>query len=72
MEGKQPKVIENAEGQRTTPSVIAFTEKGERLVGLPAKRQVRALPPRMPGTRTGSGCCPCRDRSAGLVAVAQP
>ena len=33
------KVIENAEGQRTTPSVIAFTDKGERLVGLPAKRQ---------------------------------
>lgn len=40
-EGKQPKVIENAEGQRTTPSVVAFTDKGERLVGLPAKRQVR-------------------------------
>lgn len=38
-EGKQPKVIENAEGQRTTPSVVAFTDKGERLVGLPAKRQ---------------------------------
>ena len=35
-----PKVIENAEGQRTTPSVVAFTEKGDRLVGLPAKRQV--------------------------------
>ncbi len=41
MEGKTPKVIENAEGQRTTPSVVAFTDKGERLVGLPAKRQVR-------------------------------
>lgn len=39
-EGKTAKVIENAEGQRTTPSVVAFTEKGERLVGLPAKRQV--------------------------------
>ena len=39
MEGKQAKVIENAEGQRTTPSVVAFTDKGERLVGLPAKRQ---------------------------------
>eukprot|EP00887_Chlorella_sp_A99_P006858 scaffold2.g6858.t1 len=39
MEGKTPKVIENAEGQRTTPSVVAFTDKGERLVGLPAKRQ---------------------------------
>ena len=35
-----PRVIENAEGQRTTPSVVAFTDKGERLVGLPAKRQV--------------------------------
>jgi hypothetical protein len=39
------KVIENAEGQRTTPSVIAFTDKGERLVGLPAKRQVSASQP---------------------------
>lgn len=33
------RVIENAEGTRTTPSVVAFTDKGERLVGLPAKRQ---------------------------------
>ncbi|XP_003741242.1 stress-70 protein, mitochondrial [Galendromus occidentalis] len=39
MEGKQPKVIENAEGSRTTPSVVAFTGDGERLVGMPAKRQ---------------------------------
>ena len=39
-----PKVIENAEGQRTTPSVIAFTDKGERLVGLPAKRQAVTNP----------------------------
>lgn len=35
------RVIENAEGQRTTPSIVAFTDKGERLVGIPAKRQVR-------------------------------
>jgi len=39
MEGKTPRVIENAEGARTTPSVVAFAKHGERLVGLPAKRQ---------------------------------
>uniref|UniRef100_A0AAQ4R6Y3 Stress-70 protein, mitochondrial n=1 Tax=Gasterosteus aculeatus aculeatus TaxID=481459 RepID=A0AAQ4R6Y3_GASAC len=39
MEGKQAKVLENAEGARTTPSVVAFTAEGERLVGMPAKRQ---------------------------------
>lgn len=39
MEGKTPKVIENAEGSRTTPSVIAFTTDKERVVGMPAKRQ---------------------------------
>ncbi|KDE08371.1 hsp70-like protein [Microbotryum lychnidis-dioicae p1A1 Lamole] len=39
MEGKTPRVLENAEGGRTTPSVVAFTKDGERLVGLPAKRQ---------------------------------
>ncbi|CAI4935247.1 CGH_1_HP_G0026990.mRNA.1.CDS.1 [Saccharomyces cerevisiae] len=39
MEGKVPKIIENAEGSRTTPSVVAFTKDGERLVGEPAKRQ---------------------------------
>lgn len=38
MEGGVPKVIENAEGFRTTPSVVAFTKEGERLVGAPAKR----------------------------------
>src|ERR1700742_4501933 len=38
-EGGQAEVIPNAEGQRTTPSVVAFTENGERLVGLLAKRQ---------------------------------
>jgi molecular chaperone DnaK (HSP70) len=39
MEGKTSKVIENTEGARTTPSIVAFTKHGERLVGLPAKRQ---------------------------------
>ena len=39
MEGKTARVVENAEGARTTPSVVAFTKHGERLVGLPAKRQ---------------------------------
>ena len=44
MEGKQPKVIENAEGARTTPSVVAFTADGERIVGQPAKRQAVTNP----------------------------
>ena len=44
MEGKQAKVIENAEGQRTTPSVVAFLEKDEKLVGQPAKRQAVTNP----------------------------
>ena len=44
MEGKNPKVIENAEGNRTTPSVVAFQEDGERLVGQPARRQAVTNP----------------------------
>lgn len=39
MEGSEPRVLENSEGMRTTPSVVAFAEGGERLVGVPAKRQ---------------------------------
>jgi len=46
MEGTQPKVIENAEGTRTTPSIVAFTDDGERLVGQPAKRQAVTNPER--------------------------
>ncbi|PPQ88467.1 hypothetical protein CVT26_007999 [Gymnopilus dilepis] len=42
MEGKTARVIENSEGARTTPSVVAFTKHGERLVGLPAKAVVNS------------------------------
>ncbi|MEM1365188.1 MAG: molecular chaperone DnaK [Pseudomonadota bacterium] len=44
MDGKDPKVIENAEGARTTPSMVGFTDEGERLVGQPAKRQAVTNP----------------------------
>jgi len=46
MDGAQPKVIENSEGARTTPSIVAFTDSGERLVGQPAKRQAVTNPDR--------------------------
>src|SRR3954466_10917875 len=44
MEGRNAKVIENAEGGRTTPSMVAFTDSGERLVGQAAKRQAVTNP----------------------------
>ena len=44
MEGSAPKVIENAEGARTTPSIVAFAPDGERLTGQPAKRQAVTNP----------------------------
>jgi molecular chaperone DnaK len=44
MDGKTPKVIENSEGVRTTPSIVAFTDDGERLTGQPAKRQAVTNP----------------------------
>jgi molecular chaperone DnaK len=44
MDGKEAKIIENAEGARTTPSMVAFTKDGERLVGQPAKRQAVTNP----------------------------
>jgi molecular chaperone DnaK len=44
MDGKEPRVLENSEGARTTPSIVAFTKDGERLVGQPAKRQAVTNP----------------------------
>ena len=44
MDGKNPKVIENSEGARTTPSVVAFTDEKEKLIGQPAKRQAVTNP----------------------------
>ena len=83
MEGKTPKVIENAEGARTTPSIVAFNDDGEPLVGQPAKRQARhqsgkhllrhqapdrpAL--RRPDGREGQEARPLQDRAAPTMAT---
>ena len=48
MEGGQPKVLINSQGNRTTPSVIGFTEKGEQLVGQPARHQQITNPKNTP------------------------
>ena len=53
MEGGQTKVIENAEGARTTPSIVAYMEDGEVLVGAPAKRQA-VTNPRIRCTRSSA------------------
>src|SRR5215212_2318290 len=60
MEGGQAKVLVNAQGSRLTPSVVGFTDKGERLVGLPAKHRLldQALhgpPPQRSGRRREDG-----------------
>ena len=44
MEGDKPRIIENSEGSRTTPSIIAYMEDGEILIGAPAKRQAVTNP----------------------------
>lgn len=66
MEGKDVKVLADQEGNRLTPSVVAFTEKGERLVGAPARRQATANP-----TRTISGIKRFMGRRQGEVAEDQ-
>ena len=53
MDGKEPKVIENAEGARTTPSIVAISGDGERLVGQPAKRQA-VTNPETPSSRSSA------------------
>ena len=52
MEGGKPTVIANAEGVRTTPSVVAFTKTGERLIGEPAKQLPTRIRPSLPSSAT--------------------
>ena len=58
MDGTTPRVLENAEGDRTTPSIIAYTQDGETLVGQPAKRQAVTNPQntRSEERRVGKEC----------------
>ena len=83
MEGGKPRVLENAEGMNTTPSIVAFTEDGERLVGLPAKRQAVTNPDqhllrhqapdrpalRRPDGREGQEARPLQDRQRARTAT---
>ena len=73
MDGSKPKVIENSEGDRTTPSIVAFTKDGEVLVGQTAKRQAVTNPAntlfaikRLIGRRLQRRCCQERHRSCSV------
>ena len=56
MDGDKPRVIENAEGDRTTPSIIAYTNDNEILVGQPAKRQAVTNPKNTPSAACAGPC----------------
>ena len=63
MEGKDVRVIENSEGTRTTPSIVAFADNGERLVGQSAKRQAVTNPSDAAGTMSLTGSSPTNRQS---------
>ena len=66
MEGSQAKVLENSEGARTTPSIVAFLENGEKLVGQSAKRQAVEEQDQLshPLPTASSRQCECKGRKA--------